>query len=73
MLTTCQNNFVLYQKLLEPKFSYEIEEGATITAAAFNKESTMLLIGTSAGKIITFEVKVDSKGCEIIGNPLQAG
>ena len=73
VLTTCQNNFVLYQKLLDWKYSDELEEGTTITAAAFNKESTMLLIGTSTGKIITYEIKVDGKGCEIVGNPLQAG
>ena len=70
VLTTFQNNFVLYWKLLDWKYSDEVEEGTTITAAAFNKESTMLLIGTSTGKIITYDIKIDAKGCEIIGNPL---
>ena len=63
VLTPCQNNFPLYQKRLEKKLSHEIDEGLTITAAAFSKESTLLLIGTSTGKILTFDISQDSKGC----------
>ena len=69
VLTTCQNNFILYQKRLEKKLSHEIDEGVTITAAAFSKESTLLLIGTSTGKILTFDISQDSKGCQTVGNP----
>ena len=48
VLITCQNEFILYQKRLEVKMRGAIEK-ATITAACFNKDSTLLLIGTSKG------------------------
>ena len=72
VLITCQNNFILYQKRLEAKFKDSIQ-GANITAACFSKDSTLLLIGTSTGKVLTYKIKADETGAEIIGNPFQAG
>ena len=73
VLVTCQNNFCLYHKRLEQKFKDTIQ-GANITSACFSKDSTLLLIGTSVGKVITYKIKSEgAPGAEIIGNPFQAG
>jgi WD40 repeat protein len=67
VLITCQNEFILYQKRLETVFRASIEKGV-ITSACFNKNSTMLLIGTSLGQI--FAYKVNQNG-EAEPNPFQ--
>lgn len=73
VLITCGNSFVLYQKRLEKKFSDQIA-GGTITAACFNKDSTLLLIGTSNGQVITYKITSSAEvGAEIVGNTFQAG
>jgi len=58
VLVTFKNKFVLYSGRLEEKFPQkEFEkEDEKITAAAFNKDSSILLIGTSLGRIYAYLV-----------------
>ena len=73
VVITCQNSFVLYQKRLEKKFSDQIPAG-TITTACFNRDSTLLLIGTDKGQVLTYKIASTAEvGAEIVGNPFQAG
>ena len=57
ILVTSKNKFKLYTGRLEIKFSKEFEdEEDHVTAAAFNKDSSLILIGTSLGKIFPYRV-----------------
>ena len=64
VLITCQNEFILYQKRLEVVFRAQIEKG-TITTACFNRDSTLLLIGTSLGQVLTYKINEERTS----GNP----
>ena len=70
VLVSSKNKFILYTGRLEVKFSAELEDANEhVTAAAFNKDSSIVLIGTSLGKVFTYRV---SDG-ELDGNHFQAG
>ena len=57
VLVTCKNKLILYEKRLEVKFSYTLDdENEHITAAAFSKDSSLMMVGTSLGKIFTYKV-----------------
>lgn len=57
VLVTWKYKFILYTGRLEVKFSKELERtDEHVTAAAFSKDSSMLLIGTSLGKVIAYRV-----------------
>ena len=64
VLITCQNEFILYQKRLEVVFRATIEKG-TITTACFSRDSTLLLIGTSLGQVLTYKINEERTS----GNP----
>lgn len=56
VLVTCRNKFILYSGRLEVRFASELaNENDRITSAAFNKDSTFLLIGTARGSIHSFK------------------
>ena len=56
VLAVCQNKFILYSGRLVVVFKDQLNlrSDGHITAAAFNKDSSLLLIGTSAGRILTY-------------------
>jgi len=67
---SCKNQFILYTGRLEVKFNKVLEDANEhITAAAFSKDSSVVIVGTSSGKIFTYRV---SDG-ELDGNHFQAG
>ena len=69
VLVTCKNRFILYTGRLEVKFSDQLaNENEHITTGAFNKDSTRLVIGTSSGRVIAYNI--ESGVAE--GNPFQA-
>ena len=58
MLVTCKNKFILYTGRLEVKFSETLNEANEhITAGAFNKDSSMLVVGTSTGRVIAYRIE----------------
>ena len=58
MLVTCKNSFKLYSGRLETKMTEELEDpGEFVTAAAFNRDSTVLVIGTKSGKILSYRIE----------------
>ena len=68
MLVTCKNKFILYTGRLEVKFTETLDNANEhITAGAFNKDSTLLAIGTSAGRVISYRIETG----QAEGNPLQ--
>ena len=57
VLVSCKNKFILYTGRLEVKFSKELEDpNEHVTAAAFSKDSSLMLVGTSLGKVFTYRV-----------------
>lgn len=57
MLVTCKSKYVLYSGRLEVKFKGQLaDENEIITTAAFNKDSSLVLMGTSAGRIVAYRV-----------------
>ena len=46
----------MYQGKLDQKFSKELEAAEHITTAAFSKDSSLLLVGCSTGKIYAYRV-----------------
>ena len=57
VLVTCKSKFVLYSGRLTEKFSGELEiENEHITSAAFSKDSSFVIMGTSQGKIFTYRI-----------------
>ena len=71
VLITCKNEFVLYERRLVEKFRGSIDK-AVITAACFSRDSSLLLIGTSKGQIITYKVNAGDPVAVPVGNPFQA-
>ena len=68
VLVTCKNKFILYTGRLEVKFTETLDNANEhITAGAFNKDSTLLAIGTSAGRVISYRIETG----QAEGNPLQ--
>ena len=66
VLVTCRNKFILYTGRLEVKFSKGLPDpNEHITTAAFFKDSSVFIVGTSSGKIYSYRV---SDG-ELDGNP----
>lgn len=58
VLVTCRNRFNLYSGRLETKMTEELEDpGEFVTAAAFNRDSTVLVIGTKSGKILSYRIE----------------
>jgi len=58
VLVTCKNKFILYTGRLEVKFSETLNEANEhITAGAFNKDSSMLVVGTSTGRVIAYRIE----------------
>ena len=69
LLVTFKYKFILYSGRLEAQFAKEMDnENELITSGAFNRDSSLMLIGTSQGKIYTYKV---SDG-EQEGQPHQA-
>jgi len=57
VLVTWKYRFILYTGRLEIKFSKELEDvNEHVTAAAFNRDSSILLVGTSSGKVLSYNV-----------------
>ena len=55
---TCKNKFILYTGRLEIKLSETLENANEhITAGAFSKDSSIMLIGTSAGRVLTYRIE----------------
>lgn len=69
VLATCKNKFKLFNgRLKSQEFNGQIEdELATITTAAFSKDSSFVLIGTSTGKIEAYSTSTNQRQ----GNPIQ--
>ena len=62
VLVTCKNKFILYTGRLEVKFSDTMENpNEKITAGAFNKDSSILVIGTSEGRVISYRIESGEK------------
>lgn len=68
-MITYKYKFVVYSGRLEIRFQKELDNPEElITAGAFDKESTIVLIGTSLGRIHSFKVN-DGECCK---EPYQA-
>ena len=69
LLATDRSKFILYSGRLELQYYRSLEnEDEWITAGAFNKDSTVIVIGTNMGRIYSYRV---SDG-EFYKNPYQA-
>ena len=52
------NKFILYTGRLEIKLSETLENANEhITAGAFSKDSTVMVIGTSAGRVLSYRIE----------------
>lgn len=57
VMVTFKSKFILYSGRLEVKFSKELEKkNEFITAGAFNKDSSVVLVGTNHGYIHSFKI-----------------
>ena len=55
---TCKNKFILYTGRLELKISETLEDANEhVTAGAFSKDSSIMVIGTSAGRVFSYRVE----------------
>ena len=69
LLVTYKYKFVVYSGRLEIKFQKELDnEEEFITSGAFSKDSSMVVIGTSMGRIYSYKI---SDG-ELAKQPYQA-
>lgn len=58
VLVTCKNKFILYTGRLEVKLSETLDNANEhITAGAFSKDSSILVIGTSTGRVFSYNVE----------------
>ena len=58
VLVTCKNRFNLYSGRLETKMTEELEDpGEFVTAAAFNRDSSLLVVGTKSGKMLSYRIE----------------